>query len=254
MKRLQMRVFFYVAVLAFASCEKEDDETQQPEATVFKAAGNIEAKLGEFRNLLGEVNTAPGAVTGRREVNWDGVPDSLLNKELPLDFFNPVGVNAPAARQRGLAYSNGIFQVSASNFAEVNSEAASEFSAFSGDKVFANVSRSQWPVEFRVPGQATLANVQAFGMVFSDVDAEGSTTLEFFDGAESLGKFPVPPHDASGSFSFLGLHFNDRTITKVVVTHQGILSKGEKDISQGGTNDLIVVDDLIYSEPRQQQQ
>lgn len=251
MKRIHVSVFFFLNVLAFTSCKKE--EAKQSTATVFKSSGDITATLTDFRNGLGNVNTTTGAVGGRREINWDGVPDELLNKPLPFDFFNPVGATAPAARQRGLTYSNGNFQVSANQFADVNSEAAAEFSAFSGDKVFANVSTNQWPVEFQVAGQTTPARVSAFGMVFSDVDAANSTSLEFFDGAESLGKFFVPAHDASGTFSFLGVQFNDRTITKVLVTHQGFLSDGEKDISQGGPSDLIVVDDMIYSEPIQQQ-
>lgn len=247
MKHVRLYVLLFSGLLAFASCKKENEE--KTKATVFKASGNITSTVDDFRNKLGDVNTKPGAVTGRREVNWDGVPDSLLNKPMPFDFFNPVGANAPAARQRGLTYRNGTFQVSASNFAEVNSEAAPEFSAFSGTKAFANIGKSQWPVEFQVAGQATPARVNAFGMVFSDVDTEGSTSLEFFEGTESLGKFNVPPHDASGSFSFLGVQFNNRNITKVMVSHQGTLSTGGKDISQGGTNDLIVVDDFIYSEP-----
>lgn len=250
MKRIQLSVLLFLSISAFVSCQKEKSEKK--DATVFKAAGDISATLTEFRNSLGNVNTTTGATGGRREINWDGVPSEMLNKPLPSDFFNPVGATAEASRQRGLTYSNGNFQVSANKFADVNSEAAPEFNAFSGDKVFANISKNQWPVQFQVAGQATPAHVSAFGMVFSDVDSDTTTSLEFFDGAESLGKFFVPAHDASSSFSFLGVRFANRTITKVLVTHQGFLSAGEKDISQGGSSDLIVADDMIYSEPVQE--
>ena len=237
-------------ILFLFACKK--DGGIKPQVTVYKASGAIQPKLDEFRAALGKLNTLPGALTGRREINWDGVPDSLLDKPLAKDFFNPTGAGAPAARQRGFVIGPGNFQVSATAFSQINKAAASEFSAFSGDNTYANVDESLWPVGFQVAGQTTPASVTAFGMVFSDVDVEGSVTLEFFDGATSLGTFSPPAHDESSSFSFLGVQFHNRTVTKIYVKHAGILSNGQKDISQGGPKDLIVIDDLIYSEPVKQ--
>src|SRR5215203_6106294 len=121
--------------LAFFSCNKNEDNKAQ--FTVYKAGGDISSKLDEFRNALGNLNTTPNVIGGRREMNWDSVADSLLNKSLPTNFFNTVGDGVSASRQKGLIYGDGEFQVSATNFSHINSEAASEFAAFSGSKVFA---------------------------------------------------------------------------------------------------------------------
>jgi hypothetical protein len=111
MKKLLVEKFFvplYVAaliasllIMVLVSCKKEHNKK---EPLVFKATGDINNILNEFRNLLGTLNTTPGATSGRREINWDGVPDSLVGKALPDDFFNPTGAGAPIARQRGLIY------------------------------------------------------------------------------------------------------------------------------------------------------
>src|SRR5688572_8880382 len=125
-----------LAISLLTSCEKESDS----DVVVIKANGNISAKVDEFRQILGAtLNTSPGAVGGRREINWEGVPDSLLGQTLPNDFFNPVGTDpALAVRQRGLKYEpTGNFMVSNANFAEINTEAAGQFAAFSGSKTFA---------------------------------------------------------------------------------------------------------------------
>jgi hypothetical protein len=107
-------------------------------------------------------------------------------------------------------------------------------------------------VDFEIPGQAIPASVKGFGAVFSDVDAENTTSLEFFNGTRSLGKFFVPARAAGSSFSFLGVRFNnDERITKVRVSHQGKLSDGQKDISAGGPADLVALDDFLFSEPIQ---
>ena len=149
-----------------------------------------------------------------------------------------------------IVYEPGNFMVSNNGFSAINSSASSEFSAFSGENTFANTTASKWDVKFQEAGTENTASVQAFGMVFSDVDEDNSTSAEFFDGDKSLGKFFVPPHDTTGSFSFLGVSFNKgERITKVTVTHDGFLAEGTEDISDGGTRDLIVLDDFIYSEP-----
>jgi hypothetical protein len=239
------------SVIYFSSCEKEKKEDDN--VIVITSAGNIENDVNRFRQLLGDpLNTTTGATTGRREINWDGVPDSLQGKQLPNNFFNPTQADAPMARQRGLAYASagGEFRVSNSNFAEVNSLAAGQFSSFSGNKTFANISSNLWEIGFEKAGQNHAASVKGFGAVFSDVDLDNSTSLEFFNGTRSLGKYFVPPHNTINSFSFLGVYFkNSETITKVIVSHKGFLAGGNKDISDNGPDDLIVLDDFLYSEP-----
>jgi hypothetical protein len=139
--------------------------------------------------------------------------------------------------------------VSASGFDHLNPTASAEFEAFSGDQVFANTENESWPIGFEVAGKSDPASVQGFGMVFSDVDLPQSTSLEFFDGDRSLGKFYVPAAEPGSRFSFLGVCFHNHTITSVRVNHEGVIAKGEPDISQGGSKDLVVIDDIIYSEP-----
>jgi len=222
---------------------------QQP--TVIKATGNIQKAVDAFRSSLGPLNTTPGATGGRREINWDALPDSLENKPLPANLFNPTGENANTLMQRGAVYSTtGSFMISSDGFAAINSEAASEFSAFSGTKTFANTTAAKWDVKFQKAGTTESASVQSFGLVFSDVDKENTTSLEFFNGNKSLGKYFVPAHNANASFSFLAVQFkNNEPITKVTVRHDGFLAEGTNDVSEGGTRDLIVLDDFIYSEP-----
>jgi hypothetical protein len=243
-------VTFALSVLFNTSCTREK---QQPAAVVFSATGDINSKIGEFRNQLGVLNTTTGQTTGRREINWDGVPDNMTGLKLPGNFFNPTAPGSPESRQRGLLYAENADAIVSKNFfAEINAQAATEFSNFSGDKSFAVVNAALWPVEFRVAGQTTAATVKGFGIIFSDVDKDGSTFIEYFNGDRSLGRQYVPVHSASSSFSFLGVYFPDEIITRVMVGHEGILQLGEKDISQGGTKDLVILDDFIYSEPVRQ--
>jgi hypothetical protein len=251
MKNIGIHFFALLSTIVLCSCKKENDE--QIKLTVYESTGDILPKLNEFRNKLGSLNTTPGTVNGRREINWDGIPEQLLNRPLAKNFFNPVGNGASPSLQRGLVYDDGEFQASDNLFAHLNSHTPTEFKAFSGNKVFANVSNIDWPVGFQVPGEPTSASVTAFGMVFADVDLRNSVSLEFFEDEKSLGKFFIPVHDANSKFSFLGVEFHNRQITKVKVHHQGRLADGEKDVSQGGTNDLIVIDDIIYSEPAKRQ-
>lgn len=250
MKKLLIYVAVGIACTALLNaCTKEKDENI--DSKVFSASGNITPKVDEFRQFLGTLNNTPGAVGGRREVNWDTVPDSLMSQKLPDDFFNPVGAGAQPSRQKGLAYSpdSGEFRVSNAGFNDIDPEAAPEFASFSGNKTFANVSAVKWPVGFQVAGAATPATVKGFGAVFIDVDLDNSTSVEFFENDKSLGVFFVPKHDATTKFSFLGVYFTNHKITHLKISHQGRLIEGLKDISTGGANDLILLDDFIYSEP-----
>lgn len=242
--RVLMALTFGIIIIG---CDKESSDDK---AMVFSANGDITARLTEFRNQLGPVNLTIGKTSGRREINWDGIPDSLNGKKLPGNFFNPTEAGAVESLQRGAVYAaldNAM--VSASKFSEVNASASTEFASFSGNKSFAVTNATLWPVSFRVAGTSTDASVRAFGAVFVDVDKTNSTFIEFYSNQKSLGRFFVPPHDNNSSFSFLGIYFPNENVTEVQIGHEGRLSDGEKDISQGGTKDLVVLDDFIYSEP-----
>lgn len=242
-------IFCTLVLLNIVACTKNktDDAIE-----VFSSSGDISQKLSEFRNRVGSMlNTAPGATSGRREIDWDGIPSDLLNKSLPGDFFNPTAAEAPAGRKRGLLYSaaGGEFIASNNGFAETNAQAANQFTSFSGANAFANVSSSLWDAEFRVPGSAEIATVKGFGIVFVDVDKENNAFIEYFNGQKSLGKFYAPSKTNNSNFSFVGVYFKDEVVTRVRISHEGTISTGDKDISNGGSKDLVAFDDFIYSEP-----
>ena len=247
MKPRSIVIVLMAASIFFVSCKKNN---QDKTVFVITASGDIQDEINSFRHMLGDqLNTTTGVAGGRREINWDAVPDSMVGKALPGNFFNPTEPGAPVARQKGLAYSGGgEFRVSNANFTEVNNQAAGQFAAFSGNKTFANINRNLWETGFEVAGESKAASVKGFGAVFSDVDLPNSTSLEFFDGQTSLGKFFVPPHDVTSNFSFLGVYFRNNTrVTRIRISHDGILTDGQKDISDNGAHDLIVLDDFLYS-------
>jgi hypothetical protein len=54
-------------------------------------AAAIQAEVDQFRADLGGANNGTGGTfpSGRREINWDGVPDSNAEpNNLPFNFFN----------------------------------------------------------------------------------------------------------------------------------------------------------------------
>src|SRR5687768_4225638 len=71
-----------LATVLLVGCDKDDDydypgpKDPEIESTVISGSGDISTQIAAFRSIIGDsLNTAPGApATGRREVNWDGVP------------------------------------------------------------------------------------------------------------------------------------------------------------------------------------
>jgi hypothetical protein len=253
---------FGVLSVAIVSCDKNDNDDytpppQTPQATVLSAAGDSAAIIGtvnQFRSILGDsLNTTPGKTTGRREINWDGVPSTLTNQDnFPFDFFNSTNPADPAGRKRGLVYVNSgnNFRVDSTSFAEIDASYANQFGIFSKKRLLVKPGSNVSEVVFKVAGTNTDAFVHGFGLIFSDVDNANSTTLEFFDGNNSLGIFKAPVRTGGGAFSFLGVNFPYEKVTRVKITSgSGVLSPGAKDISDGGSNDLVVMDDFFYTEP-----
>lgn len=229
---------------------------QKPEAIVFKAAGDISAALSEFRDLLGPVNVIPGASGGHREVNWDAVPADKTNNNLfPGDFFGSSDPTALDGRKRGLISTTpgSGFSVSNNDFFFINSTYDDQFNDFSPQKTFIAVGSTITDNSFKIPGTDIDATVQGFGVVFSDVNNASSTSMEFYDGDRLLGSFKVPNigNNNPGGFSFLGVYFPNEKVTRVrIISGSAPLSPTQNDLSNGGREDLVIMDDFIYSEPR----
>jgi hypothetical protein len=264
-----------VALVSFASCSKEPtylhDQSEnkllsqepenlgqdpKPEVIVIKAAGDINVALNEFRELLGPLNTTPGTVGGHREVNWDAVPGDKTNNNLfPGDFFGSADPAALDGRKRGLINTTpgAGFSISDNGFEFINPTYPSQFKAFSPKKTFVSFGSNITDNFFKVPGTNTDATIQGFGVVFSDVNNASSTFMEFYDGDRLLGSFKVPNvgNNNPGGFSFLGVYFPNDKVTRVrIFSGSAPLSPTQNDLSNGGREDLVIMDDFIYSEPR----
>lgn len=226
-------------------------------AVVFEAAGAdaaaIQAKVDQFRTALGPSNP-PGnpQPTGRREVNWDGVPATSLDP-FPGAFFN---TNSPRGLVLGTPGSR--LKVSGDSgtpsflMKDVTAQAwgETEFATFSPQKLFAPVGSTVTEVVFFVAGTQTRAGVSGFGAVFVDVDAADASRLEAFDAGGNLlfSRAVLPSGAASKGLSFLGVQFDaGERIARVRLT------SGNAPIDtayQTPPPDGVALDDFIYSEPQ----
>jgi hypothetical protein len=209
----------------------------------------IQATVDAFRADLGTLNAnVVGSFgNGRREINWDGVPDALsAPNALPANFFNS---NSP----RGvlLTTPGSSIQVSATaasgtpvRFGNLNATYTNEFQTFSAQRLFTAVGSNALDVTFFVPGTSTPALTRGFGSVFTDVDLPNVTNLNFFDANNvSLGTFFAPAGPDAG-LSFLGVDFGSAVVSRVRIT-SGNAALG----SPESGNDLVVMDDFLFGEP-----
>lgn len=240
------------ACIAFVSACNSDDNDQDPTPAInfteIKGAGDINTQISAFRTLLGDpLNTTVNS-TGRREINWDAVPDNQTNTDtFPGDFFNSTDPAVAVGRKRGIVFATPGkgFRVSDKDFSDVVK--SEQFKAFSPARTFAAVGSNKMDLTFKIPGTANAAFVKGFGAIFSDVDRANATSIEFFEGDKSLGKFDVPARTDANGFSFLGVVFPDNKVTKVtIISGSAGISGG---YSYNANDDLVVMDDFFYSEP-----
>ncbi|HTV02628.1 MAG TPA: hypothetical protein VMF13_18910, partial [Luteitalea sp.] len=222
-------------------------------------AAAIQPTVDQFKVDLGGANnggTANPFPDGRREVNWDGVGDALSSpNNMPGDQF----------RARGAIFTTpGTgFQVSMDNdtpadadpdlveFSNFNAGYAAQFVTFSPQRLFTAVGSTITDVTFRVPGTNRPASVKGFGVVFTDVDVFGPTTVEFFD---ERGVRIGPVLDSTTAFafgggvSFVGVSFDagERIARVRIVAGDAVLTNGVPD----GASDIVAMDDFIYGEPQ----
>jgi len=245
-----------VALAALGACKDSQSPTgpvtTPPAHTTYKAAGDtatINLTLNQFRTSLGGVLNGAGAPTdsGRREINWDGVPATVTNVDtFPLNFFN---VNS----KRGAVYATtgAGLRVDSTAFAAVKADFSTQFKPFSGKKLFMAVGSNQVTVDFNIAGTNTPGLVKGFGVVFSDVDLPGSSKVEYFDkNGTRIASVDAPALQSEQQFSLVAVTFDSAIVASVRITSgDAALDGTTEDVSAGGTKDLVVMDDFVYGEP-----
>lgn len=247
-------------------------EVSDPVA-VFQAAGpsasSIQSTVDQYRAAVGAPNNGngPSAVSGRREINWDG--GSTTNETTAVAgnpfsgflitrgalFTTPDGtgfVQAPAGTDVAPGGLAGLFG---------NPTYKTSFRAFSASRLFSAIGGKVTEVSFFLPGGGNVpATVSGFGAVFTDVDQpngsgparkrgnrNASTLIEYYSAAGQLlfSSF-VPASPGDGGLSFFGVVFPDARIATVRIT-SGDVAPGPNDTEK---QDVVVMDDFIYGEPR----
>ena len=186
-------------------------------------AADVLLAVNQFRLELGTLNpNLPGPLApGRREINWDGVPDAFAApNNLPSNFFN---TNSP--RGAVFATPGTGFQVSGNagtapvEFGNIDPSYPTLFAPFSPQRLFTPLGSNITDISFFIPGTNTPALTRGFGTVFSDVDAPLVTSIQLFgQNGSSLGTFFAPGIPLNESFSFLGISFPTAVIARVRIT------------------------------------
>jgi hypothetical protein len=196
-------------------------------APVVRQAGGanraaIQAVFDQFKVDLGGVlnpNNGQSFTTGRREINWDGVPDSFSEpNNFPPNFFNvnsPRGVifnaveDATGSALNQFAVSSTLASGVPVRFGNLNASYSNILQTFSPQRLFIARRTHIIEVNFFIPGTKIPATVKGFGVVFADVDsasggnrslirvygADGSqlsaaaTTLRFTDPRQKPGLY-----------------------------------------------------------------
>ncbi len=238
-------------VILQIACNKDENKP-----TVLKASGNIQATMDEFRNMLGanNGNTSGSQSTGRRELNWDGIPDSIAAPNYYIrDFFN----NPAFHLTRGIEFSTpgtGLMVSADSNnptgtlpsFGNINPNYVTTFPPFSPERIFSPIGSNIADVRFYVPGTSTPAVIRGFGAVYIDVDRDENAAFEFFDiNEKSLGTYGTPA--LNNGHVFLAVLF-DAPIVHHIRIEYGNSALGPDD---GGNIDVSVMDDFIFAEPQE---
>ncbi len=245
-------------------------------ATAGPTPASILFVVNAFRSAIPGPNNLsnPGPLaTGRREINWDGVPDAKAAPHLlPADFFKVTVPRGLLMNTPGVLPADSQFQVSANLsavtpplFGNINPSYPGEFQFFSPERLFTPVGSNQVELKFFVPGASnnTRATVRAFGVVFTDVDLPSFTRVQYYDKDDKLlytAFVPAVPATAGipnadkKTLSFLGAGFDVELICRVLITAGTVpLSRTATENPSLPFIDVVAMDDFIYAEPQDAQ-
>src|SRR5215208_3373117 len=241
-----------LSLAAGAACDSSSGSDPVPVdpaivPTTLSATGDIAARVEEFRTLLGGPSnggTAGEQPAGRREISWDGAGANPFNNkdDFPASFFNTNVKSGAVFTTPGTGFRNDSLR-----FKEVNGSYSNEFSEFSPTKIFSPVGSNVLDVRFQVAGEPAPALVTGFGVVFSDVDVAGRTTIELFDASGvRLATVVAPVRSDAAGLSFVGAKFADAIVARARIA----LGASVNDSSAGGALDRVVTDNFSYGEPK----
>lgn len=212
-----------------------------PTRDAFRAAvggGTVAGPNGHFVDATGD----------RREINWDGVPDAFADPNpLPPDFFNS---NSPRGAEFSTPGTGFMVSANAGASAPPLFGFPNDFQTFSPQRLFTAVNSNITDVRFFVPGTNIPAATTAFGIVFTDVEVAGLTSLDFFDAANNL----IFSRDAlvfgNQGLTFLGaVASGSESISRVRIT-AGLNTLVSNGVLGNPNDDIVVMDDFLYAEPR----
>jgi hypothetical protein len=224
---------------------------------VFEVSGatpaDIQAAVDGFRNFgdFGTNNGIGGTFPdGRREINWDGVPDARSAPNLlPANFFNNTSPRGVVFFTPGTGFQVSANLVNPTNtpvrFGNINRVYPALFSTFSPQRLFTALGSTITENLFFIPGTTQAATVKGFGAVFTDVNDDHSTKIEYFDvnGNLLFSRDVLPAPNRRGGLSFLGVGFDTASVFMVRITSGNRILKAPN-------LDVVVMDDFIYGEPQ----
>jgi len=256
---------FLMTASAFAFVVFISSVSYGQDVKVFQAAGpnpaSIQSTVDKFRDAIGGNNNpngpGPADGSGRREINWDGGGSTATQPgPTPFDVFLNTRGN------RSTTPGTGFVQATASGLADLFGQPsyATIFQPFSLSRLFSAIGSNISDETFFVPGTngGTSATTRAFGVVFTDVDLpdgsgpgtkrgnrHASTLVEYFDvNGETLFSSFVPASPGDAGLSFFGIVLNDARIARVRITAGGAIPGADD------SDDVVVMDDFIYGEPK----
>ena len=228
-------------------------------ADVTTALANFQAAIGGVSNN-GKASPQTG---GFRTINWDGVKVDGTDSGGPpnttvIHTGDVVGIPLNRFQGQGVSFEE-VYAVSNNGFATVNTNAAGLFPAFSTPNTFAMFNDNTIDMSFVLPSTVTStpvpAAIRGFGAVFINAQIADSSSIEYFSGDRSLGKFSVPVSPTAGDPEFLGVLFSSPLVTRVqlilgtetLFTFNGQTTTGTT--VNDATHNLVVTDDFDYAEP-----
>ena len=221
-------------------------------------AGGLQAVVDDFRAILGDLN--PNEIgsfeDGRREINWDGVGDNVADPNpFPPNFFNDPVDGSPRGVVLFTPGSKLLVSANSENptgtlpeFGDIAKRFPKQFATFSPERLFTAVDNSIVEILFFEPGTQQAATVSGFGAVFTDVDRNNSTKIEYLDiNGNILHSQNVERGRARReSLSFLGVAFDEEEQVFLVR-----ITSGDRPIARRARGrDDVVMDDFIFAEPQ----